>query len=107
MNKQMSAMDDIIAENVRYEQEINDLRNQAENMTTRLSKSMLDASQTMSTLSQQKTIVMTELERQKELMDKLMLVDLPKAAEALNYRAPSSGAGTALTPSRRSTYGKI
>lgn len=111
LNKQMSAMDDIIAENVRYEQEINDLRNQAENMTTRLSKSMLDASQTMSTLSQQKTIVMTELERQKELMDKLMLVDLPKAAEALNYRAPSSGAGTgagtALTPSRRSTYGKI
>ena len=107
LNKQMSAMDDIIAENVRYEQEINDLRNQAETMTTRLSRSMLDASQTMSTLSQQKTIVMTELERQKELMDKLMLVDLPKAAEALNYRAPSSGSGATLTPGRRSTYAKV
>ena len=61
----------------------------------------------MSTLSQQKTIVMTELERQKELMDKLMLVDLPKAAEALNYRASSSGSGATLTPGRRFTYAKV
>lgn len=107
LNKQMSAMDDIIAENVRYEQEITDLRNQTETMTTKLSKSMLDASQTLSTLSQQKTIVMTELERQKELMDKLMLVDLPKAAEALNYRASSTGSGVNLTPNRKSAYSKI
>lgn len=104
LNKQMAAMDDIIAENVKYEQEIADLRTQAETMTTKLSRSMLDASQTLNTISQQKDIIMTELERQKDLMDKLVLVDLPKAAEALNYRASSTGSSATLTPSRRSIY---